>query len=162
MLPNNEATISSPECLGARDNTGVRQLCMLQMGTYVDAMMMTQDVVRIGEDPNIPTFLQGPLRVGYGLDSHAAQINNIKVYTTNLTPRSIGMNTTAEEVYTVPGITASDTVIVMPPSSVAGIGIGGVRAGTDFVAINWVNASTGSLTPAAGTYRFLVFTALAQ
>lgn len=74
----------------------------------------------------------------------------------SLTPASVGANTSAEQSFSVPGLTSNDTVVITPPAPTAGTGIVSVRTGADLVYITWGNFTGGSLTPAAGTYRLQI------
>ncbi|SRR5579883_148589 len=74
-----------------------------------------------------------------------------------LTPVAVAAATTAEQTFTpaaLAGLAVGDTVVVTTPAAqTAGTGIVGARvsaAGT--LAITFVNATAGSLTPASGTY----------
>lgn len=73
-----------------------------------------------------------------------------------LTPASVGANTTAEQDFTVAGLTTADKVFVNGPAPTAGTGIAGARVkADDTLSITFVNATGGALTPAAGVYHIL-------
>lgn len=70
-----------------------------------------------------------------------------------LTPAAVAPLTTAEQTFAVTGVVASSVVWVNKPSATQGLGIAGVRvsaAGT--IAINYINTSTGTITPPAEAY----------
>ncbi len=117
------------------------------------------DNVLIGDNTNITTKIQGPAIINADGSVNASQINCIQRLTPNLTPGSVGANTSAEEVYTISGLDPQDICIVQPPSGVAGIGLVSVRVGTNQLALNWMNSSSGSLTPPAGIYQILAIRA---
>lgn len=81
-------------------------------------------------------------------------LTKVVVYTPSLTPAAVAANTSAEQTFTVNGLSTSDTVIVNPPSGTDGLLIGGVRASAaNTLAVRWANVTAGALTPAAGTFR---------
>jgi hypothetical protein len=78
------------------------------------------------------------------------------VYTPSITPASVAANTTAEQTFTVTGLTTADTVTLNTPSQTNGIGVVGVRvSAADTLAIRFSNNTAGALTPASGTHRVL-------
>jgi hypothetical protein len=81
-----------------------------------------------------------------------------KVITAALTPGEIAANISEEEAYTVAGVAVGDAVAVNKPTLDAGLGIVGCRvSAADEVSIQWMNATSGALTPtAAETYTFIV------
>lgn len=78
-------------------------------------------------------------------------VTKLVVYAAVLTPSAVAANTTAEQTFTVTGLTTADTIIgVNKPTAQAGLGIAGVRvSAADTLAITFVNATAGSLTPTA-------------
>jgi hypothetical protein len=83
-------------------------------------------------------------------------LTKVVVYTPSLTPSSIAANTSAEQTFTVAGLSTSDTIYINPPSLTAGTGIVGVRvSATDTLKISFANFTGGSLTPPSGTYRIV-------
>ncbi len=75
----------------------------------------------------------------------------------SLTPAGVATITSAEQTFTVVGLKTSDIVYVAMPSLVAGIGIANARVSAkDTLAISFINATAGSVTPAAGIYQVLV------
>ena len=77
--------------------------------------------------------------------------NIIHVYKEILSPAQVAANTTAEQTFTVSGLLASDILLgVTKPSSDAGLGIAGARiSADDTLAVTFVNATAGALTPTA-------------
>lgn len=74
-----------------------------------------------------------------------------------LTPAAVAANTSAEQTFTVAGLTTSDIVVVKPPGLTPGTGIVGTRvSGADTLAIAFANFTAGSLTPVSGTYTVTV------
>lgn len=82
-------------------------------------------------------------------------ITKIKVYTPSLSPSSVSANTTAEQTFSVTGLTTADTVYVNKPTAQAGLGIVGMRVSTaDALAITFSNNTGSPITPTATeTYR---------
>lgn len=78
----------------------------------------------------------------------------------DITPASVSGSGVAEETYTVSGATTKDAVFVSPSDITAGVGAAYARVtAADTVAIGWVNATAGALTPAAGAYKFILIKA---
>lgn len=78
------------------------------------------------------------------------------VYTPSLTPANVGATTTAEETYTVAGLTTGDTVTVNVPGAVAGMGLVGARvSAADTLALTWLNLTAAPKAPPSGTFRVL-------
>lgn len=86
-------------------------------------------------------------------------LTRVKLYSTSITPSSVAANTSAEQTFTVTGVTTSDRVFINPPASMGdGLGIVGIRvSAADTVAIRFANFTAGSLTPVSGTYQFSTF-----
>ncbi len=83
-------------------------------------------------------------------------ITGIAVYTPSLTPASVLAATSAEEAFVVAGLTTADKVIVNGPAVTAGTGIVNARvSGADTLALTFINATGGPLTPVAGTYTVI-------
>jgi len=81
-------------------------------------------------------------------------ITQVRVYAPSLTPALVAANTSAEQTFTVAGLSTSDKVMV---NSIAALGDGlaivGVRvSAADTLAIRFANLTAGDLTPAAGVY----------
>lgn len=83
-------------------------------------------------------------------------ITQMRVYTPTLTPASVAINISAEQTFSVPGLTTADTLIVNGPAPTVGTGIIAARvSGADTLALTFVNVTIGILTPASGAYRIL-------
>jgi hypothetical protein len=79
------------------------------------------------------------------------------VVQTTLNPAAIAANTTAEETFTVLGLTVGDFVAVSKPSATAGVGIVNARvSAADTLAITFANTTGGSLNPASELYTIAV------
>lgn len=81
-------------------------------------------------------------------------ITQTRVYSPSITPAAVAALTSAEQTFTVTGLTTADKVLV---NSIAALGDGlaivGVRvSAADTLAIRFGNFTAGSLTPAAGVY----------
>ena len=78
------------------------------------------------------------------------------VYTPNLTPATVAANISAEQTFTVTGLTTGDTVEINPPGATAGIVVAGVRvSAANTLAITWGNLTAAPLTPTGGVYRVI-------
>ncbi len=118
------------------------------------------DNVVIGDNSAIVTKIQGPAIISADGAVSKAQINYVQRLTPTITPSvAITAHASEEQVYTVTGLDGQDTVIVQPPFNTAGLGMGGMRCGTNVLAITWVNATAGALTPPTGTYEILAIRA---
>ena len=77
----------------------------------------------------------------------------VQTYSKELTPASVAANTTAEQTFTVNGLSTSDIVTINKPSLDAGIGIGGARvSAVNTLAITYINATGGAIVPTAEAY----------
>lgn len=94
------------------------------------------------------TVLTPLLQVGGG-----TSISKIRTYAASLTPAAVAANTSAEETFTVAGLTTADKVTVNGPAPTAGTGIVNARvSAADTLALTFGNFTAGSLTPTSGTY----------
>ena len=67
-----------------------------------------------------------------------------------LSPASVAANTTAEQTFTVPGLTVGNAVFVSKPSAQAGLGIVGARvSATNTLAITFGNFTASPIVPTA-------------
>lgn len=74
----------------------------------------------------------------------------------SLNPAEVAANTTAEQTFTIPGLTTDMFVAVNKPDLDAGLGIVNARvSAADTLAISFVNATGSGVNPAAEDY--LVF-----
>lgn len=70
-----------------------------------------------------------------------------------LTPASVAADTSAEQLFTVTGVLASDFISVNKPTSQAGLGIAGVRASAaNQIGITYQNSTAAAITPTSETY----------
>lgn len=81
-------------------------------------------------------------------------ITQVRVYSQALDVASVAANTTAEQTFTVTGLTTADFVAVNKPSLSAGLGIVNVRASAaDTLAITFSNNTGSAIDPASETYK---------
>lgn len=83
----------------------------------------------------------------------------VKVFTAADTPASVAANTSQEESMTVTGVLATDKLlaVIAPGANPAGVVKGGARiSANDTVLVEFINTTAGGLSPAAGTYTFVV------
>lgn len=66
-----------------------------------------------------------------------------------ISPTAVGAASTSEQLFTVPGLKATDAVLVNKPTHQTGLSVVGVRALANQVGITFMNATAGSLTPTA-------------
>jgi hypothetical protein len=74
-----------------------------------------------------------------------------------LSPALVNANTTAEQLFSCPGLRPGDKVQISKPTAQAGLGVVGARCSTpDNIGITFANTTAGGLTPtAAETYAIL-------
>lgn len=84
-------------------------------------------------------------------------ITQMRVYTPTLNPASVAASTTAEETYTVTGLTTADKVIVNKPTMTTGCFIGNARvSAADTLALTWGNPQVvGACDPASEVYAVI-------
>lgn len=86
-------------------------------------------------------------------------VQGLGVASVTLSPALVAANTTAEQIFTVPGVRASDVcVAVSKPTAQAGLGIVGWRVSAEnTVAITFSNNTAGGITPTASqVYQFVI------
>lgn len=82
--------------------------------------------------------------------------SGVRIYTATVNPASVAAATTAEQAFTVTGVTTADVIVVNKPTVTAGLGIAGARASAaNEVTITFVNATAGAIDAASETYTFL-------
>lgn len=88
------------------------------------------------------------------------QLKQLRLYSQSLSPVSVAANTTAEQTFTVTGLTTTDVVQVNKPTAQAGLGIVGMRvSAANTLAITFSNNTGTPIVPtAAETYKVLAFT----
>lgn len=83
-------------------------------------------------------------------------ITKIVVYSQSLDVASVAANTTAEQTFTVTGLTTADKVFVNKPSLNDGLGIVNARvSAADTLALTFVNATAAAIDPAAEAYAIV-------
>lgn len=86
---------------------------------------------------------------------------NIKgLYAVSLTldPASVATITAAEQDFTVPGVLASDLIVVFAMiTATAGLGVAGYRVkSANTVSVTFVNPTAGALNAASGTFKLMI------
>jgi hypothetical protein len=66
-----------------------------------------------------------------------------------VSPTAVGAATTSEQLFSVPGLKATDAVLVNKPTHQTGLSVVGVRALVNQIGITFMNATAGSITPTA-------------
>lgn len=89
------------------------------------------------------------------------QLNEDKIYPVQITisPAQVSANTTAEQTFTLTGLRTTDIIeTVVKPTHQNGLGITGFRvSAADTLAIGFVNATAGAITPTASqTYTLVI------
>ena len=81
-------------------------------------------------------------------------IDQEKLFSISITPVAVAANITAEQSFTVLGISVGDYINIASASAqTAGILIGNVRvSAANTLTVQFANITSGSLTPVAGTY----------
>lgn len=86
------------------------------------------------------------------------KLTSIRSFQETLDPASIAANTTAEQTFTVVGLTTLDIVHVNKPTNTAGVGIVNTRvSAVDTLAITFINTTAGAIDPASETYNIIAF-----
>jgi hypothetical protein len=76
-----------------------------------------------------------------------------KLISVTLAPTVVPAVTTSEQAFTVQGVQLNDWVEVSPPAQPAGISLHSARVtGANTVAITFINATAGGVTPATAAY----------
>lgn len=80
-----------------------------------------------------------------------------RAYDVTISPAQVAANTSAEQTFTVAGLTTDDYVQVNKPTAQAGLGIVGVRvSAADTLAITFANFTAAPITPTASqTYKIV-------
>lgn len=95
---------------------------------------------------------------GLVLGASGSTITQIRVYTATLDPASIAAATSAEQTFTVTGLTTADRVLVSKPTATAGVGIVNARvSAADTLALTFMNATAGAIDPASESYTIIAF-----
>ena len=81
-------------------------------------------------------------------------ITNIRIYSQSLDVVSVAANTTAEQTFTVTGLSTADKVFVNKPSLSAGLGVVNARvSAANTLALTFSNSTGLAIDPAAETYQ---------
>ena len=109
------------------------------------------------EPKGVSTATAGQVYVASGSGSGSWRFL-ISKFTASLTPTAVTGHSSSEQVYTVTGITTSQTLLnVIPPSNTDGAVIGSARiTGANEVTVVWGNVTSTNKTPPAGVYTFVV------
>jgi hypothetical protein len=92
------------------------------------------------------------------IGSSGTEITQIRVYSQSLNVASVAANTSAEQTFTVTGLTTGDKVFVNKPSVSAGLVVGNARvSAADTLALTFGNLTAGAIDPAAETYTIIAF-----
>lgn len=100
----------------------------------------------------------GPVQSDGGFISGTAgtTITQIRVYSQSLDVGSVAANTTAEQTFTVTGLTTTDKVFVNKPSFSAGLGVCNARvSAANTLALTFNNNTAAAIDPAAETYAIV-------
>jgi hypothetical protein len=116
----------------------------------VGAPSADASVMELRSDGNVE--VSNGLMVGGG-----TVITKLMVYTPTLSPTIVAANTTAEQTFTVSGLTTADTLSCNKPTAQAGLGIVGLRvSAADTLAITFSNNTGAGITPTASqVYRIV-------
>lgn len=90
------------------------------------------------------------------LGASGTAVTQLKIYTPSLSPSAVAANTTAEQTFSVSGLTTADSILcVNKPTAQAGLGIVGYRvSAADTLAVTFSNNTGSPITPTASeTYR---------
>lgn len=115
-------------------------------GVTVGGMLKVQLVAGAAADTNIPV-------TGINPEDHVMSIMQYgdQEYTPTLSPAIVAANTTAEQIFAVVGVGATDKVVsVSKPTAQAGLGIVGWRVSSaGNIAITFSNNTAAGITPTA-------------
>ena len=101
------------------------------------------------EDMSI-NLLRMPAKTGAGNQSSQVSLT--------LTPVAVAAATTAGQPFTIPGLVVGDMVFIsdVPAGTAGALPVMAVVTALNTLTVYYVNATAGSVTPAAGAHRFLV------
>lgn len=92
------------------------------------------------------------------IGSAGTAITQIRVYSATIDPASVAAATSAEQTFTVTGLTTGDKVLVSKPTATAGLGIVNARvSAADTLALTFMNATAGAIDAASESYTILAF-----
>lgn len=97
--------------------------------------------------------IQGGTTPSLTVGASGTAITQMRVYSATIDPASVAANTTAEQTFTVTGLTTADKVFVNKPTNTAGLGIVNARvSAADTLAITFGNFTAGAIDAASETY----------
>lgn len=92
-----------------------------------------------------------------GQTNDGTPIGPLFVRSQTVTPTSVGAATVSVQTATVTGALAGDLVIVNPAATGNATAVGAAYvSAANTVSIQYINPTAGSLTPGAGTYKFII------
>lgn len=90
--------------------------------------------------------------------TNGTAITQIRVYSATIDPASVAAATSAEQTFTVTGLTTADKVLVSKPTATAGLGIVNARvSAADTLALTFMNATAGAIDAASESYTIVAF-----
>lgn len=96
--------------------------------------------------------LSGGAKIG----ASGTPLTQVKVYTPTLTPGSVLASISAEQTFTVAGLTTADSISVSGPAPTMGSGLVNARvSAADTLALTFINDTLAGLTSTAGVYRIV-------
>lgn len=94
------------------------------------------------------------LNLGSAILGAGGAISQVKLYSQALDVASVAANTTAEQTFTVTGLTTDDLVFLNKPSNNAGLGIVNARvSAANTLAITFGNFTAAGIDPGSETYK---------
>jgi hypothetical protein len=104
-----------------------------------------------GANTDITSLTPNSITIGSG-----TAVTKVRAFSASLTPSSVAAAISAEEAFTVSGLTTADKVIVNGPAPTAGTGIVNARvSAANTLALTFGNFTAGALTPTSGTYLII-------
>jgi hypothetical protein len=96
-------------------------------------------------------------QMGPSLQPYALSAGIVKV-PLSLTPAAVAANTTVEQSFSLPGALPTDGVDVTPPALTNGVACANARiSAANTLQLQFVNSTSGSLTPPAGVHIVNLF-----
>lgn len=131
-------------------DTGSNPAIFVDGRTAAGGALTTRDIITFRNNlTEVVTVKATGLKIG----ASGTTITQTRVYSQSLDVASVAANTTAEQTFTVTGLSTADKVFVNKPSVNAGLGIVNARvSAADTLALTFVNATAGAIDPAAETY----------
>ena len=84
------------------------------------------------------------------------QFGSTRILEASIAPSSVLANVSAEQTFTVSGLSMADTVFISPVATGNATMAGQARvSASDTLAVTYTNPTGGALTPATGTMRIL-------